>query len=120
MVQNRVYTEHRDARSFLAVAQAALEREESVNGLMLGVALRLVSEPRAYGGDPYLATVESASGLSAAAVMTPPHPLQLFAEDDRDSEALERVARGLLQGEWPVPAVLAREPLAEAFAATWR
>jgi len=120
MVQNLVYAEHEGARRFLAFAQATLEREESQNGLMLGVALRLVSEPRVYGGDPYLATIESASGLLAAAVMTPPHPLQLFAKDDRDSEALERVARGLLQGKWPVPAVLAREPLAEAFAATWK
>ena len=120
MVQSLVYTEHEGARRFLAVAQATLERKESQNGLILGVALRLVSEPRAYGGDPYLATIESASGLLAAAVMTPPHPLQLFAKEDRNPEALERVARGLLQGKWPVPGVLAREPLAEAFAAIWR
>jgi len=99
MVQSLVYTEHEGARRFLAVAQATLERKESQNGLILGVALRLVSEPRAYGGDPYLATIESASGLLAAAVMTPPHPLQLFATDDRNPEAVERVARGLLQGK---------------------
>ena len=40
-----VYTEHKDADSFLSVAQAALERHESANGLMLGICLRLARTP---------------------------------------------------------------------------
>lgn len=49
-----VYTEHRCAETFLVVARPALELHESVNGLMLGVSLRLVGEPNAYGSAPYL------------------------------------------------------------------
>ena len=115
-----IYTEHPDAESFLDVARAALERQECVHGLMLGVCLRLVHEPYAYGSQPYLATVESAGGLRVAAVMTPPFRLQVFAEEDRDAAAVELVADALLRGKWQVPGVLAREAVAETFASIWR
>lgn len=114
-----VYTEHKDAESFLSVARAALERHESANALMLGICLRLAREPDAYGTQPYLATVESAAGLRLAAVMTPPHKLQVYSEDDRDSACYEMVTDGLLRGGWPVPGVMAREAAAETFASVW-
>ncbi len=114
-----VYTEHKDAESFLSVARAALERHESANGLMLGICLRLAREPNAYGMQPYLATVESAAGLRAAVVMTPPQKLQVYSEDDHDSAALRLVTDGLLRGQWPVPGVIAREAAAETFASIW-
>jgi predicted GNAT family acetyltransferase len=114
-----IYTEHADAESFLAVARPALERQECANGLMLGVCLRLVQEPNAYGSQPFFATGESAGDLRVAAVMTPPYRLQLYAEDDRDLAAVEQVADALLRGKWPVPGVLAREAVAEAFASLW-
>ncbi len=114
-----IYTEVPDAESFLQVTRPALERQECANGLMLGVCLRLVREPQAYGSPPYFAAVESAGGLRAAAVMTPPHRLQLYAEEDRDPASLEPVADALLQGQWPVPGVLARQAIAEAFASIW-
>jgi predicted GNAT family acetyltransferase len=115
-----IYAEFPDAESFLQVAWPVLERQECVNGLMLGVCLRLVREPQAYGSRPYFAAVESAGGPRAAAVMTPPYKLQLYAEEDRDLASLELVADALLQGQWPVPGVLARQAVAEAFASVWR
>ncbi len=114
-----IYTEHPNAKSFLAIARAALERRESVNGLMLGISLRLVSQPTAYGSQPYLATVESDAGLRIVAVMTPPYKLQLYAEDECDLTGLEWVADALLRGSWPVPGVMAGEAVAEAFASIW-
>ena len=116
---NMTYTEHPNAESFLAIARAALERHESANGLMLGICLRLISQPRAYGSQPYLATVESDAGLRVAAVMTPPYKLQLYAEDDRDLAGFEWVADALLQGKWPVPGVMAGEAVADSFASIW-
>ena len=118
-----IYTEHEEATGFLVVAQAALERHESENGLMLGIGLRLVRAPNAYGSRAYLATVESERGLLVAAMMTPPyklHKLQIHVEDDSEPAAVELVIDGLLRGAWPVPGVLGREPEAEAFAAIWR
>jgi predicted GNAT family acetyltransferase len=115
-----IYTEYPDAESFLAVARPALERQECANGLMLGVCLRLVDQPLAYGSQPYFATVASAGGLRVAAAMTPPFRLLAYAEDDCDSAALELVADALLRGKWPVPGVLARQAVAEAFASLWR
>jgi RimJ/RimL family protein N-acetyltransferase len=115
-----IYTEHQHAGTFLAVARPALERDEAANGLMLGVCLRLVGEPHAYGSSrPYLATVESASGLRVAAVMTPPYRLQLYAQEDDDVAGLELLAEGLLRGAWRVPGVIARDTVAEAFASVW-
>jgi len=87
---------------------------------MLGICLRLVREPNAYGSQAYLATVESASGLRVAAVMTPPYKLQIYSEDDRETTGLVLVADALWQGKWPMPGVMAREAPAEAFTSIWR
>jgi predicted GNAT family acetyltransferase len=114
------YTEYQDADSFLARTRAALERHESVNGLMLGLSIRLVREPHAYGSQPYFATVQSAAGLQVAALMTPPHKLQVYAQQDREWAGVRLVADGLLRGGWPVPGLMAEEAVAEAFAAIWR
>jgi len=63
---------HQDAGSFLKEAQSYLEQAESANNLILGLALNIEQDPRPYGNMPYLATVEDAAGVAAAAVMTPP------------------------------------------------
>jgi len=78
---NMIYTEDQDAERFLAVAQAALERHECANGLMLEISLRLVDEPEACGSPLPLGTVESGAGLRVVAVMTAPPRRQVRAED---------------------------------------
>jgi GNAT superfamily N-acetyltransferase len=115
-----IYTEYQNAGAFLDIARAALERHESANGLMLGLGIWLVHEPYAYGSQPYLATVQSPAGLQVAALMTPPHRLQVYAPEDRGWAGVGLVADGLLSGGWPVPGVMAGEAVAEAFAAIWR
>ena len=113
------YTEHEDAETFLSVVQTTLERHESINGLMLGVGLRLISEPNVYGSQPYLATVETAGGLSVAALMTPPHKLQIYSKNDYDIAGFELLAEALMRGKWHVPGVIARNTVAATFAAVW-
>jgi GNAT superfamily N-acetyltransferase len=115
-----IYTEYQDADSFLDRTRAALERHESANGLMLGLGIRLVHEPYAYGSQPYFATVQSAARLQVAALMTPPHRLQVYAQRDREWAGVGLVADALLRGGWPVPGVMTGEAVAEAFAAIWR
>ena len=63
------------ARDFLDRAQSYLAQEESVNGLMLGIAIRLEME---FDVDleqekPYLLVAEQDGALMGTAVMTPPH-----------------------------------------------
>jgi len=121
MGKDQVYAEYGDAGSFLGRTRAALERQEAANGLMLGIALRLVGEPNAYGGRlPYYATVDAGAGLRVAALMTPPFKLQIYAEETGDWAGLGLVADALLGGGWPVPGVMANQAVAEAFAAIWR
>ena len=114
------YKEYQDAGSFLTRARKALESQEAANALMLGLALRLVNEPNAYGSQPYYATVESGAGLQVAALMTPPYKLQLYAPEGYDQAGLRLIAGALLGGGWPVPGVMAHQAVAEAFAAIWR
>jgi len=114
------YKEYQDASSFLARTRGALESREAANGLMLGIALRLLHEPNTYGSQPYYATVESEAGLQVAALMTPPYKLQIYAEEGHDRAGLELVAEALLRGRWPAPGVMAHQAVAEAFAGIWR
>ncbi len=114
-----IYTEHKSAESFLSVARTTLEQHECVNGLILGICMRLADDPGAYGSAPYLATVGSAEDLRVAAVMTPPRKLLLHAVEDVGEGTLSLVARGLTRGPWRVPGVMAPEPVATAFASGW-
>jgi len=113
------YTQHAAARSFLAVTQEALLAQEVVNGLMLGLSLRLAAGGSYGEVHPFLATVESAVGLELAAFMTPPHKLLLFAPGEARAEALELLVDGLLSTGYAVPTVLAPEALGQQFAAIW-
>jgi GNAT superfamily N-acetyltransferase len=113
------YTQHTNAHEFLAVAGPALLAQEAVNGLMLGICLRLAAGG-SYGEDaPFLATVSSPSGLELAAVMTPPFKLQLYAPGEPPQDALEALADGLQDARYAVPAVLAPEALGRRFAQIW-
>jgi GNAT superfamily N-acetyltransferase len=114
-----IYTEHKDAGSFLAVAREALERHEAANGLMLGICERMAKSPDACGEPVYLATVQSGGALRVASVMTPPHNVQVYWPAGEDTDALELVADGLLRGGWSVPGVIAQGATAEAFASVW-
>ena len=109
---------HQTADSFLAHAQAVLEQHEAANNLMIGIAVRLHEFPDRIKTPPYLATVEDGDRLLAAAVMTPPHRVILYAEGD-DPEALRLLAQDLRAGGWHVPGVGGIKPTSKAFAEVW-
>lgn len=116
MLQLQPYTE---AAAFLRVARAFLEQQEVVNDLMLGLAIRLVEEPLAYGSPPYFAVVTDKGSPLLAALMTPPHNLILASAEVNPVEALDRVARHLVAEGWPVPGVISPVSLADGFADRW-
>ena len=109
---------HQTAGSFLAHAQAVLEQHEAANNLMIGIAVRLHEFPDRIKTPPYLATVEDGDRLLAAAVMTPPHRVILYAGGD-DPEALRLLAQDLRAGGWHVPGVGGIKPISGAFAEVW-
>lgn len=113
------YTQHANATSFLTITQEPLQAQGAVNGLMLGLSLRLAAGGSYGDVRPFLATVQSAAGLELAAFMTPPHKLLLFAPGEASAEALELLVDGLLSTGYAVPIVLAPEALGQQFAAIW-
>lgn len=112
-------TVHPSAGSFLQACQPELEAEEAVNGLMLGLALRLRDDPALAGTRAYLATVEDENGLALAALMSGLNVI-LYSTRAQAGEALERVARDLAFSDHPAPGVTGPAALAEEFAACWK
>lgn len=113
-------TVHTDIAAFLALAEADLARDEVTNGLMLGVALRLRQDPAHYEQPPFLATVQQCDALIAAATMTPPYGLLVYAAVDEPRPALRLIAEALIEAQWPLPTVNGVAPLARAFADVWQ
>jgi predicted GNAT family acetyltransferase len=107
------------AADFLHAAGACLAEQEVVNALMLGLAIRLVDEPLAYGSPPYFAAVADEQGPVLAALMTPPHNLILYSARESVPEALSLVARDLIEGNWPVSGTIGPVRLVQAFAGLW-
>jgi uncharacterized protein len=107
------------ADAFLADVRAYLERQEVVNGLMLGLAIQLAEEPLAYGSAPYFAAVLGEEGPVLAALLTPPYNLILYSEQEVMPTALDLVARDLIEGQRSVSGAFGQVRLAEAFAALW-
>jgi len=70
-----IITTYMQASDFLARVRAELERNEVLNGLLLGITLHLQKFPERIEIPPYLATVEDEGKLIVAAVMTPPFRL---------------------------------------------
>ncbi len=109
------------AAEFLQETQAALQANETVNNLMYGLALRLQSYPARIQIPPYFCVVRQGSELQAAALMTPPHNLVVFAAEGGDAAgAFALIARALHAGGWPVPGVLGPNEPALAFACAWQ
>jgi uncharacterized protein len=113
-------TTYQQASDFLARAQAELERNEVLNGLPLGIALRLQKSPERFKSIPYLATVEDEGKLVMVALMTPPFRLLVTSNQlDAFSEAPELLIHNLREHGWPVSGVMGPSPLADLFAQTW-
>ncbi len=91
-----------------------MEASETVNSLMLGVALRAGKPP--YHTSPYCAAVYSGRTIVAAALMTPPFHVQITGEGADDREVLELIARSMGESGQAAPGVMARDSIAATFA----
>jgi GNAT superfamily N-acetyltransferase len=113
------FTTYPSAAAFLAANQAYLEREEVVNALPLGLALRLAAAKVPVEPTPYFAAAADSHGPSLTAVMTPPYRVTVYSDRSEPGEALERLAHDMIHGGWPVPGAFGRTPLPEQFAGIW-
>ena len=112
-------TTFQTADEFLRAAEPTLVANEAANNLMYGMALRGQHFPERFKTPPYFAVVQQAGQLLAAALMTPPHNLLVFAAGEAEA-AFDLLARSLHEQHWPVPGVLGPSPAALAFAQTWQ
>ena len=115
-----IVTTYPQASDFLARARAELESNEILNGLSLGIALRLQKFPGRIEIAPYLATVEDEGELIVAAVMTPPFRLTITSNQlDISEEALSLLIHNLREQGWSVPGVMGPAAISDHFARTW-
>ena len=97
-----------------------LEAQESINGLLLGLAFRLAQSAPRRRNRPYLAVVEADGELLATAVMTPPRKLILYSHLPNCWPALQALWADLQGSRWTVPGVLGPADVADTWAAIWQ
>jgi hypothetical protein len=108
------------AAEFLGNVRGFLEKRETINSLMLGLAIRLLDSPLTYGDILlYFAAVFDEAGPVIAAMMTPPHNLIVSSENEDFAEGRELLASDLFARNLPLPGVQATPAVAEAFAEAW-
>ena len=118
-------TTHASAVEFLQTTEDWLEREESVNQLLLGLASTLADADTPRDPPAVMMTVTGPAGLEAASLMTPPRGLVLYApgvDTDRHEQAmdaLQALAEALLASGHAVPDCMAPSAAALAFAQLW-
>ncbi len=109
-----------DPQQFLDRAQAYLVQEESLNGLMLGIVLRLQLGAGEAEEAPFLLLAEEEGVLSGTAVLTPPHKLILYTHLDDCKPFVTTLTAYLHEKNVPVPGVLGPEHVSLAFAQAWQ
>lgn len=107
-----------DARDFYARAGDFLLHHEAEHNLMLGLCDRLIKSPASYEQPAYLATVEGAGRVVAAALMTPPQNLLLGRVDAPG--ALRPIAHDLRGRYETLPGVLGPSDASLLFAKEWQ
>jgi uncharacterized protein len=107
-----------DPEGFLRVAGAFLRAREAEHNLLLGLAGRLVANPRLYGGEPYLAVVEERGHVVVASLRTPPHNLVLSETVEMSSYV--RLAEDAHAAFGVLPGVVAPIAAVETFVSTWK
>jgi predicted GNAT family acetyltransferase len=104
------------AADFLGTSEPDLERDESCNNLLLGLAYSLVKNPRKYGSDPFFAIVKNKGRLELFALMTPPYKLILSALSDSANDSYNLLASHFISKQWNIPGVVGPESVAGTFA----
>lgn len=110
---------HESPVDFLDACRPALEANEAVYNLMLGISIRLVKNPLFYGCQPLLATVIDGESLNLAALMTPPYKLQIALFSAGSFESIKLLASEVDKSGWRVPGVIGEEKAARTFATNW-
>lgn len=104
--------------SFLEEVGQVLEEQEAANSLMLGVCSHLARHPERNQSPVCLRAVFESGVLYLTAMMTPPHPLVVYAREE-NMTANRRLVQDLLRGGWKVPGVRGPRPASIGFAAQW-
>jgi hypothetical protein len=110
---------HPDAESFLRDAQPDLERDEALNNLVLGGALRLIGRPAHAERPRYFATVREGGELRLAAMHTPPFSLALAGGGENAGAAPERLVVDLLDAGVLPAGAFGPDALAGGFVERW-
>lgn len=116
MLRLRTYENGAD---FLAVTEREFQREEAINNVIYGIARLVAAFPQYQAVPPFMAAVQKDERLACAALMTPPHHLLIYAEEQSPT-AFDLLIDCLRQNDWSVSGVTARAELARPFAERWR
>jgi predicted GNAT family acetyltransferase len=108
-----------EAGAFLVKAQAALERNEEENHLILGICERMRAHPERVNKQPFLGIIETEGEIVLGVMMTPPFPLVLARVGDIDKRTFSLLADKLLHDDWPVTEINGPEVLSSEFADVW-
>lgn len=105
-------------QAFAARVAPFLLRHEAAHNLLLGVPAELRQFPQIYPGPNYFAAVEQGGEVLLAALLTPPHALQLSLAPE--PAAVELVAHDLLGSPLAPSHVSGPADVSRAFAEAWR
>lgn len=109
---------HTDVPTFIERASPLLLAHEAHNNLILGLCAELAHNPASYGAEPpMMRTIEADGATILAALQTPPHNLVIAHTERR--EALELLAKMMIEEGRVLPGVLGPRPIAEQFARHW-
>jgi uncharacterized protein len=110
---------YHNAHDFVQRTRTTLEKNETANGIILGIALGLAKAPEE--APYYLATIEGEDHtLLMAACMTPPHNIVLYGDDNSSEEMCTLLIQNLQEHNWSVPGVIGPERIARLFAEAWK
>jgi uncharacterized protein len=102
------------ASDFLQAAGADLYRHEAANGLMLGVCGQIIRNPDRFPPPVCFKTVQAGDGVLLAAIMTPPHNLQLSFLPGITETHTAALADSLAAEGWNIPGVIGPADVARA------
>ncbi len=104
-----------DGAAFLSRAYAFLQRDATLNSLLIALAER--TPPCT--APPYFATLHADDEVVLAVIRTPPHNVALSTADNRVLEHLSTLVDGLRREHGILPGVTGPTDVAMAFSAAW-
>jgi len=112
------FVQHRRIETFMEETLLHLEKDEAINNLMLGIALRL-QQDASLCPDAVCFTIRDEDGLALAALMTPPEKLIVYSPREVSAEPLRCLIQGVLDNNVSISGVIGPAKLARLFADLW-